>query len=112
MKDILNIYNDVIYVDTKKYLEYQPVIYNDIEHHVEYLRSTKSIYKVIIDINDIDIYDVNIIGFIKLIWSLYIHTYHEYILSDITIKGVNPKLWRMISPCLPEFISDIVHITP
>jgi len=107
----LQVQDGTIVVDAQKYIDSQPVKYSDIEYFIDDIRGHE--YNALIDLSCISIYDVNIFSFIRIIWQLYEETYDDHIVSKIKITGTTPyirKLWYIISPQLPDFVTDMVEI--
>lgn len=100
--------NDLIKIDGLKYIESQPVVCPDVELFLNKL------LKVQIDITHVNIYDLNIFGFMKIIWQLHELTEGENILTEIQIVGASrnaKKLWSCINSYLPEFVRDLIFFS-
>lgn len=103
--------NDTIIVDVLKYITSQPVEYAQVQDVIEQVRMLGRPVQARIDISNVRIYDVNLIGVVRIIWDLHEHTYGEPLLDSIVFLGASPKvlaLWNSIQILLPEFVVDLV----
>jgi hypothetical protein len=104
----LKVHDDgMIIVDTEMYLVSQPIVLSDIKNDIDYIRKSGKIYKTIIDISNINIYDIDILGFVNIIWELHRYTMGENLIDEIRILGASAgirQMWSVLRHILPTFI--------
>ena len=107
----LHISGNTIIVDTDQYINSQPVRYSQVEDVIDQIIDSGKKFKTEIDITYVIIYDINILGLIKIIWELHENTYDEDILESIEFKGGSDTvlaIWSRIIPMLPVFVTELV----
>ena len=103
---------DLITIDVEKYIQSQPIKYHQIEDDIEHIRLTGKKYKAIVDVTYVNIYDVNILGVIRIIWDLHEHTYGYDILEYIQFIGMSEiaiHLWNKMTAVLPIFVTEMIR---
>lgn len=104
----LHVFDDVIYVDAEVYIQSQPVNYEQI---LDVMTSISQPMYAYIDISSVSLTDVDIAGFIKIIWELHERTKDQKLLKGIYITGASPAvscIWYTIRCLLPSFVRRLV----
>lgn len=102
---------DTLIVDARRYIASQPVEYEQIQNVIDDIRLTGSPVRARVDVSDIRLRDVNIMGVVRIIWELHEHTRDEPLLESITFSGAPPSalsLWHTVQSILPDFVVDLV----
>ncbi len=99
-------------VNVPKYLESQPVEYCQVQEIIEQVRRKGEPVHTYIDISELEISKVDLIGMIEIIWDLHDHTKGERFLQSITFTGASRRVmctWRTVSSIMPQFVRDLVR---
>lgn len=100
-----------IVVDVPKYLAAQPVQYCQIGDVMDGIRNNAKPVYTYIDITELNIRDVDLIGLVDIIWDLHERTKGEEFLKQICFIGASRRVmmaWRTIKSLLPVFISELI----
>jgi hypothetical protein len=98
-----------VFVDSRDYIEAQPVQYDDVEPIIDQIIAQNSPVRAHIDVSRLRITDVYILGFIRIIWDLHEATRGLNLLSEIHIYGASPtimRLWLTVCYALPDFVRE------
>jgi hypothetical protein len=99
--------NDLI-VYPKLYIRSQPVKYEQIRGTIEQLSEPVNAY---IDLNGLNIWRINYVGLVRIIWTLHKETENKGLLKKIYFINANEttvRIWKNIKGLLPWFVQDCV----
>jgi hypothetical protein len=100
-----------IVVDVPRYIAAQPVQYCQVGDVMDAIRAKASPVYTYIDITELNIRDVDLIGLVDIIWDLHERTKGEEFLKQICFIGASRRVmmaWRTIKSLLPVFISELI----
>jgi hypothetical protein len=100
-----------VVVDVPKYIASQRVEYCQISDVMDKIRTNAGPVFTYIDISDLNIRDVDLIGLVDIIWDLHERTKGEEYLKKITFIGASRRVlmaWRTIKSLLPTFVSELI----
>ena len=100
-----------VVVNVPKYLESQRVEYCQVSEVMDKIRAKASPIYAYIDISELHIRDVDLIGLVDIIWDLHERTKDEKFLKRITFIGASRRVlcaWRTVQPLLPTFVSELI----
>lgn len=104
----LQVYDNQLFVDTDVYIQSQPVNFEQIEDVITSLTHPLNAY---IDVSRVDVFQVDIIGLVKIVWELHQKTKNQVLLKNIYFKGASmcvKSIWNTIHYILPSFVSRCV----
>lgn len=107
----LSLSGDEVTVDAQKYIAAQPVEYEQVEDVIETIRRNGKPVRARVNLAEVRIRDVRLIGVVRIIWELHEHTVDEPLLESLTFQGASIRvirLWNAIQNILPEFVADLV----
>ena len=96
---------------TDKYIESQPVEYEQVRDVIEEVQSRKVPIFTRVDISEIKISKISLSGLIDIVWDLHEKTRGDPYLKSITFTGASRRArcaWRVVSSLLPKFVSDLI----
>lgn len=99
-------------INVKKYIESQPVEYAQVEKTIDYVRQKKVPVFAYIDVSELDVSKVDIIGLANLVFDLHEHTKDDKFLQYIKISHAanrTIRVWNVIKYLLPKFVVDVVQ---
>jgi len=91
----------------------QPLHYDDFDDLIKFIRQSGKKYKVIIDVTNLNVYEIDLYSTIQLIWDLHENTIGEDLLDSIVFIGAShrmKRIWNFVSPLLPHFVSEIIQM--
>lgn len=100
-----------VVVNVPKYIAAQRVEYCQISDVMDKIRAKASPVFTYIDITDLNIRDVDLIGLVDIIWDLHERTKGEQYLKRITFTGASRRVlitWRTLSQILPAFVTELI----
>lgn len=100
-----------VVVDVPKYIASQRVEYCQISDVIDKIRAKAGPVFTYIDISDLNIRDVDLIGLVDIVWDLHERTRGEEFLKRITFIGASRKVlvtWRTVSQILPKFVTELI----
>jgi len=103
----LSISERTIVVDCPLYIASQPVHFSQIEDQISNLNEPMDAF---IDVSEIDLFDVDLVGFVRLVWELHRQTLNRNLIRHIYFRGVPDGLMRVVLPVLPSFVRKIIHV--
>jgi hypothetical protein len=104
----LHVYDDAVFVDTDVYLQSQPVSFEQVRHVIESIAQPVNAY---IDVSRVELSDVDIIGLVKIIWTLHEHTRGQNLLNKLYFIGASSfirSIWYDIQCVMPTFVRKCV----
>ena len=104
----LHIYDDTVIVDTDMYIQSQPVNFDQVKDVIESIDQPVNAY---IDVSRVDLSQVDIIGLVKIIWTLHKHTRDQNLLNKMYFIGASSfvrSAWHAIQCVLPTFVRRCV----
>ena len=99
--------DDVVIIDCETYIRSQPVSYEQVRESIETIRAQGVPVRARIDVTDLRIPRVDILGVIRIIWEIHEETKDEHLLSCIEIVGASPRVmhvWNRLKTVLPHWI--------
>lgn len=99
-------------INVKKYIESQPVEYAQVEKTIDYVRQKQVSVFAYIDVSELDVSKVDIIGLALLVCDLHEHTKDDKFLQSIEISHAAERtirVWNAIRFMLPKFVADVVQ---
>lgn len=100
-----------VVVDVPKYLAAQPVTYCQVSDVMDVMRAKAEPLYAYVDISNLSVRDVDLIGLVDIIWDLHERTKGEEFLKRITFIGASRRVlcaWRTVRLVLPTFVSDLI----
>lgn len=100
-----------VVVDVPKYIAAQRVEYCQIADVMDKIRAKAGPVFTYIDISELNVRDVDLIGLVDIIWDLHERTKGEEYLKRITFIGASRRVlaaWRTLSQLLPTFVSELI----
>ena len=100
-----------VVVNVPKYIASQRVEYCQISDVMDKIRAKAGPVFTYIDITDLSIRDVDLIGLVDVIWDLHELTKGEEYLKRITFIGASRRAlmaWRTLKSLLPTFVSELI----
>lgn len=97
-----------ITVDAEKYIQSQPVSYDQVADVIESIRAQGIPVRARIDVTGLKITRVDIIGVVRIIWELHEETIDENLLESLELYGASPRvlyIWNSLKTALPSFLS-------
>lgn len=94
-----------IIVDCPMYIASQPVNFSQIEDQISNLNEPMD---AIIDVSCVDLLDVDLVGFVRIIWELHKRTYGRELIRRIHFHGVPPVVMNIVLPMLPSFVRKLI----
>jgi len=107
----LHIYEDRMIVDTDVYIESQPVNFQQVE---DVVTSLKDPFDVYINVSHVCVFDVDIVGMVKIIWDLHERTKDQLLIKHIYVTGASlyiTYIWNVLRCMLPGFVNKILVIS-
>jgi hypothetical protein len=98
-------------VDTDVYIQSQPVNFQQIEDVVTSIGNPVDVY---INVSRVHVFDVDLIGMVKLIWDLHQRTKGQILLKHIYVTDASPYVtyvWNALRCMLPGFVNKMLVIT-
>jgi hypothetical protein len=102
--------DDTVTVQSRDYVQSQPVSYDQIADVIDRVRRRGRPVHARIDVSGLRLSHVNMFGVIRIIWELHEETYGEDLLSSIEFEGVSPIMracWETIKKNVPSFIAEL-----
>lgn len=99
-------------VNVPKYIESQPVEYCQIQEIIDQVRSRAVAVHTYIDVSELEISKVDLIGTIEIIWDLHERTRGDRFLQSIVFIGASRRAmcaWRTLTMVLPKFVTELVR---
>ena len=103
----MSINENVIVVDCPLYIESQPVHFEQI---AELVNSLSEPMDAMIDVSCIDLLEVDLVGFVRLVWELHRQTLNRKLVRRIYFRGVPSGLMSVVLPVLPSFVRKIICV--
>ena len=107
----LKLSGDQVTVDARKYIAAQPVEYEQVEHVIETIRRNGKPVRARVNLSEVRLRDVDLMGVVRIIWELHEHTIDEPLLESLTFQGAPVRvisLWNAVQNILPEFVVQLV----
>ena len=107
----LKLSGDQVTVDARKYIAAQPVEYEQVEDVIETIRRNGKPVRARVNLADVRLRDVDLMGVVRIIWELHEHTIDEPLLESLTFQGASVRviyLWNAVQNILPEFVVQLV----
>ena len=107
----LKLSGDQVTVDARKYIAAQPVEYEQVEDVIETIRRNGKPVRARVNLADVRLRDVDLMGVVRIIWELHEHTIDEPLLESLTFQGAPVRvihLWNAVQNILPEFVVQLV----
>jgi hypothetical protein len=104
----LHVYDDNVFVDTDVYIQSQPVNFEQVRDVIESIAQPVNAY---IDVSRVELSQVDIIGVVKIIWTLHEHTRDQNLLNKLYFIGAGTRVrsvWYAIQCVLPTFVRKCV----
>jgi hypothetical protein len=104
----LHVYDDNVFVDTDVYIQSQPVSFEQVRDVIESIAQPVNAY---IDVSRVELSQVDIIGVVKIIWTLHEHTRDQNLLNKLYFIGAGTRVrsvWYAIRCVLPTFVRKCV----
>lgn len=99
-------------IDAKRYIDAQPVEYEDVKNVIDYVRKKRVPVFAYIDVSELNVSQVDVIGLANLVYDLHEHTKDDKLLQYIKISHAAErtiKVWNLISYIMPKFVVDVVQ---
>jgi hypothetical protein len=99
-------------VNVPKYITSQPVEYCQIKDDIDLVRRRAVPVHAYIDVSELIVTQVDLIGLIDIIWELHENTRGDPYLQSITFTGASRRVliaWRTLSGVLPEFVTRLIR---
>ena len=64
----------------------------------------------LIDVSEVDLFDVDLVGFVRLVWELHRQTLNRNLIRHIYFRAVPDGLMRVVLPVLPSFVRKIISV--
>jgi len=99
-------------INVKDYIDSQPVEYAQVKKTIDYVRQKQVPVFAYIDVSELDVSKVDIIGLANLVYDLHEHTKDDKFLQYINISHAAERtirVWNAIRFMLPKFVVDVVH---
>ena len=103
--------NHTVVVDVPKYIASQRVEYCQISDVMDKIRARDVPIFAYIDISELNVRDVDLIGLIDIVWDLADRFDGERFLKRITFIGASRaalSVWRTAGQLLPSIISELI----
>ena len=98
-----------VFVDADAYLDTQPIQYEDeLKHVIDLIRNLGRPVYAFTDVSHVRLSKLYIRNFVSVIWRAHKETIDDGLLKAFYISGVPPRVWDLIHPCLPRFVSDVI----
>lgn len=94
-------------VHAQKYIDAQPVNYEQVRPMIEYVQKVKRPVIAFLDVSGIQIRDVNLYGVVEIIHVLHQKTKGDPYLRQIVLVGLTDRalrIWNSIQFLLPGFV--------
>jgi hypothetical protein len=107
----LKLSGDQVTVDARKYIAAQPVEYEQVEDVIETIRRNGKPVRARVNLAEVRLRDVDLMGVVRIIWELHEHTIDEPLLESLTFQGAPVRviyLWNAVQNILPEFVVQLV----
>ena len=107
----LKLSGDQVTVDARKYVAAQPVEYEQVEDVIETIRRNGKPVRARVNLAEVRLRDVDLMGVVRIIWELHEHTIDEPLLESLTFQGAPVRviyLWNTVQNILPEFVVQLV----
>lgn len=105
----LHVYDDTVIVDTDMYIQSQPVNFEQVRDVIESIAQPVNAY---IDVSRVDLTQVDIIGLVKIIWTLHEHTRDQQnLLNKMYFIGASSFVrtaWYAVQCVLPTFVRQCI----
>lgn len=98
-------------VHAQKYIESQPVEYEQVRPMIEYVQKVKLAVIAFVDVSDVRVTDVNIYGVVEIIHVLHQKTKGDPYLKKIVFIGLSDRalrIWKSVQFLLPSFVRRVV----
>jgi hypothetical protein len=102
------VYDDSVIVDTDMYIQSQPVNFDQVRDVIESISQPVNAY---IDVSRVDLFNVDLVGLVRVIWELHEHTRDQNLLNKIYFIGASSfarSVWYAIQCVLPTFVRRCV----
>lgn len=99
-------------INVKKYIDAQPVEYAQVKKTIDYVRQKQVPVFAYIDVSELDVSKVDIIGLANLVYDLHEHTKDDKFLQYIKISHASKRtiqVWNILKYILPKFVVDVVQ---
>lgn len=103
--------HSTVVVDVPKYIASQRVEYCQISDVLDKIRAKAGPVYAYIDISELQIRDVDLIGLVDIIWDLHERTKDEKFLKRISFIGASRRAlcaWRTVQSILPTFVTELI----
>jgi hypothetical protein len=107
----LKLSGESVTVDARRYIAAQPVEYEQVEDVIETIRRNGKPVRARVNLADVRLRDVDLMGVVRIIWELHEHTMDEPLLESLTFQGASVRvlhLWNAVQSILPEFVVRLV----
>lgn len=104
----LHVYDDSVIVDTDMYIQSQPVNFDQVRDVIESISQPVNAY---IDVSRVDLFNVDLVGLVRVIWELHEHTRDQNLLNKMYFIGASSfarSVWYAIQCVLPTFVRRCV----
>ena len=94
-------------VHAQKYIDAQPVNYEQVRPMIEYVQKVKRPVIAFVDVSDVQIRDVNLYGVVEIIHVLHQKTRDDPYLQRIVFIGMSDRalrIWNSLKFLLPSFV--------
>lgn len=98
-------------VHAQKYINAQPVEYEQVRPMIEYVQKVKRPVIAFVDVSSVQIRDVNLYGVVEIIHVLHQKTKGDRYLRRIVFIGLSDlalRIWKGIQFLLPSFVRRVV----
>jgi hypothetical protein len=102
------VYDDSVIVDTDMYIQSQPVNFDQVRDVIESISQPVNAY---IDVSRVDLFNVDLVGLVRVIWELHEHARDQNLLNKIYFIGASSfarSVWYAIQCVLPTFVRRCV----
>ena len=102
------VYDDSVIVDTDMYIQSQPVNFDQVRDVIESISQPVNAY---IDVSRVYLFNVDLVGLVRVIWELHEHTRDQNLLNKIYFIGASSfarSVWYAIQCVLPTFVRRCV----
>ena len=105
----LKLSGDQVTVDARKYIAAQPVEYEQVEDVIETIRRNGKPVRARVNLADVRLRDVDLMGVVRIIWELHEHTIDEPLLESLTFQGAPVRVIHLWNARSEEHTSEPSH---